>query len=211
MMLSSELSSGVFHYLCDLTIIWVRPGLVSRLGIVIVCHPVSHHQSQIQSLSRSGTDTIRNTIQSREEFDDITNVYVILTALIFSQRQQLSFPNVFSDVVSNKRSRGISNDAKSPQTNSMQLWNWWRSSMEYIFSLHNLLFMGFLQSSLVMLPQKNKTTTSTITNRTLRFVPTKKLNRDKEIICSPKTYYQYISTTMRNDDMMRSSCLNQWF
>ena len=44
-----ELSSGVFHYLCDLTIIWVRPGLVSRLGIVIVCHPVSHHQSQIQS------------------------------------------------------------------------------------------------------------------------------------------------------------------
>ena len=66
-------------------------------------------------------------------------------------------------------------------------------------------------SSLVMLPQKNKTTTSTITNRTSRFVPTKKLNRDKGIIYSPKTYYQYISTTMRNDDMMRSSYQNQRF
>ena len=44
MMLSSELSPGVFHYLCDLTII---PGLVSRLAIVIVCHPVNPHHRQI--------------------------------------------------------------------------------------------------------------------------------------------------------------------
>ena len=46
MMLSSELSPGVFHYLCDLTII-PGPGLVSRLAIVIVCHPVNPHHRQI--------------------------------------------------------------------------------------------------------------------------------------------------------------------
>ena len=53
--------------------------------------------------------------------------------------------------------------------------------MEYIFSLHNLLFMGFLQSSLVMLLQKNKTT-STISQRIWRSIPTKKLEQGNNIL-----------------------------
>ena len=65
--------------------------------------------------------------------------------------------------------------------------------------------MGFLQSSLVMLPQKNKTTTSTITHRILRFVPTKKLDGDKEMIQSQKKIFsrlKNISDTLINDDLI---------